>query len=435
MADSTKKKDDGTATSQLFVGLMNNAKFSDAKFIVGDEEKEFIAHRCVLAHRSPVFQTMFLSSMREAYSPDDIRVEDVTVDAFDFILRFIYTGQASDRNVSQIPDILYAARKYQVEGAEPVCLEVLSNKLAIENVLETFAALYGTFDEAAEKCLAFIMANIQEILEDPKGTGFVHVSPKCVDVILSEPFYIQYELVVYRALKCWLSHDTDNRQEHMTGGTQLLYHVRLVDLDVVELMGEVKSSGLLSDESILKVLEFKCSKNGDCSGFLGKMHPQAEHPNCIAKWNITILTAWLQNGIPGFKHYELRQDAIFNPRRLACVGGFYIQWLLGHNNTGRKFNPLPKMCTAFNSEFADQIHLKRGFSARCSFSTGIKRYTVKDINAVDVRFWGTFIRNKGKENERRRDWVDVNTMALQNEYWMWTYNNDSIDTFYNADRR
>eukprot|EP01083_Nonionella_stella_P084791 234794_1 len=40
-----------------------------------------------------------------------------------------------------------------------------------------------------------------------------------------------------------------------------------------------------------------------------------------------------------------------------------------------------------------------------------------------------------KSEVLRNQIPDVNTMALQNEYWMWTYNNDSIDTFYNADRR
>eukprot|EP01083_Nonionella_stella_P072366 195083_1 len=407
MAESPEKKDDDP--EHLFSGLLNNEKFSDAKFIVGEEEKEFIAHRCVLAHRSPVFQTMFLSNMREAYSPDDIRVEDVTVDAFDFILRYMYTGQASELQVSRIPDILYAARKYELKAAEEVCTEFLSKNLAIDNVLEALAGLYGTFDEAAEICLEFVLVNIQTILADPKKTGFVKLSAQCVDEILSKPFYVEHELTVYNALLQWYKYDEDNRQKHMRivpgrrKGYGLISRVRFIDMDFVEIINKVKSDGWLSSASIEKVLVLKCDKNGDPSGFLSRMRPKANHPNPISQWKKEDFEKWLRNGIPDFRFNQVRRQTPFNPQRLACMGGFYIQWVL-RNNSSIKFKALPKLAIAFNSEFADQIHLRRGARVRCSFgTTGVNRYVVKDINGKRVRFWESFTYYRGEPIERYED--------------------------------
>eukprot|EP01083_Nonionella_stella_P211477 764605_1 len=326
MAESPEKKDDDP--EHLFSGLLNNEKFSDAKFIVGEEEKEFIAHRCVLAHRSPVFQTMFLSNMREAYSPDDIRVEDITVDAFDFILRYMYTGQGSELQVSRVPGILYAARKYELKGAETVCIEYLSKNLAIENVLEAFAGLYGTFDEAAEKCLEFVLANIRKILDDPTKTGFVKLSPQCVDEILSKPFYVEHELTVYKALVHWFEYDQDNRRKFMSSGRRrglvnthgLMSRVRFMDMNLMDIINLVKKDGWLSDACIMKVLERKCDGNANCSGFLSKMRPEVKRPKHISQWKKEDFEEWLRKGIPTFRFNEVRRPTTFDPQRLACIG-------------------------------------------------------------------------------------------------------------------
>lgn len=42
--------------------LVNNSNFADVKFIVGEEEEVFYAHKVILCQRSAYFQAMFLTS-------------------------------------------------------------------------------------------------------------------------------------------------------------------------------------------------------------------------------------------------------------------------------------------------------------------------------------------------------------------------------------
>lgn len=90
--------------------LFENQKFSDVTLAV--ENREFQAHKSILAARSPVFAAMFEHEMEER-KHNRVEITDVDHEVLREMLRFIYTGKAS--NLEKMADDLLAA-------ADKVCL-------------------------------------------------------------------------------------------------------------------------------------------------------------------------------------------------------------------------------------------------------------------------------------------------------------------------
>lgn len=69
--------------------LVNTEMFSDVKLWV--DGQCFYAHRAILSARSSYFESMFCSGMRES-TQADIKIPDVSGEAFEAVLVFIYTN-------------------------------------------------------------------------------------------------------------------------------------------------------------------------------------------------------------------------------------------------------------------------------------------------------------------------------------------------------
>ena len=76
-----------------FETLLETGKQSDVVFVVGD--KEFLLHKTVLAARSEVFAAMFQSDLEEA-KEGRVKIPDVSVEVFEQLLRYIYSGKIPD---------------------------------------------------------------------------------------------------------------------------------------------------------------------------------------------------------------------------------------------------------------------------------------------------------------------------------------------------
>ena len=102
-------KEFGEQADQLLVeSLFQSRLLGDFTFVV--DGVEIVAHKAVLAARSPVFAAMFRNEMREKVS-NRADIVDVDADTFQELLRFIYTGTVE--NLSElVREILAASIKY-----------------------------------------------------------------------------------------------------------------------------------------------------------------------------------------------------------------------------------------------------------------------------------------------------------------------------------
>ena len=104
----------------------------DARFIVGQTQKTFGAHRDILAQASDVFFAMFYGPQKER-DPRNVIVGDVDPDAFEVILQYVYTRTA-DIGPAIAHALLYAAKKYMLQSLAELCVQWLDSNLNDDTV-------------------------------------------------------------------------------------------------------------------------------------------------------------------------------------------------------------------------------------------------------------------------------------------------------------
>jgi hypothetical protein len=97
--------------------LLEDATFADVEFQVGDETTT--AHRSVLSMRCEYFRTLFTSNFADSKLGDDgkvlCRVEDTTMPALKFLLRYLYTDSIDHPSDEDAVEVIRLAHRYGVE--------------------------------------------------------------------------------------------------------------------------------------------------------------------------------------------------------------------------------------------------------------------------------------------------------------------------------
>jgi len=132
---SLTKEELTSSLSQNLEQLFNNRKETDVSFII--KGKEIKAHKAILLARSPVFAAMMESGMKESIE-NRIKINDITPDTFEALLRFVYTDRV-DLGRLDVQDLLVAANKYMLPLLKLECQKNLSERLTTGNCAEMLA--------------------------------------------------------------------------------------------------------------------------------------------------------------------------------------------------------------------------------------------------------------------------------------------------------
>jgi len=126
--------------SEDLVRMYEDSVLSDVEVIctVGEGCK-FRAHRVVLAARSPVFKTMFLTGMREKRT-GKVVIEDASPEAVRCMLSFAYKDGCPQLDESNIFDVLKIANKYDMPGLRDICLEFMALNARSDNTVAFLVA-------------------------------------------------------------------------------------------------------------------------------------------------------------------------------------------------------------------------------------------------------------------------------------------------------
>ena len=103
--------------------------FTDIEFVV--EGQVFVAHRAVVAARSPVLAAIFNNCLSNETMTGRVHVDDIDRDTFAEFLYFLYTGTllVSPNNL----ELLKVAQKYQVETLKDLCF-IATQTLDVEDL-------------------------------------------------------------------------------------------------------------------------------------------------------------------------------------------------------------------------------------------------------------------------------------------------------------
>lgn len=145
--------------------LLESKKFYDVTLIV--ERREFLAHKAVLAARSPVFEAMFTHNMEEKKN-NRVVITDIDEEVLEEMLRFIYTGRISNMidEKGKTGDLIAAADKYNLEILKIMCEKQLCKKMCVENASEMLILADVLSAQHLKSCaIDFIKQNAINIIE------------------------------------------------------------------------------------------------------------------------------------------------------------------------------------------------------------------------------------------------------------------------------
>jgi speckle-type POZ protein len=116
---------------QHFASLFLSMECADVEFRVGGET--FVAHRLVLAARSPVFNAELYSPMKEGVVTNTIQIDDMEALVFKVLLNFIYTDSLPEMEQedesAMTQHLLVAADKYCMQRLKLICEARLHNHI------------------------------------------------------------------------------------------------------------------------------------------------------------------------------------------------------------------------------------------------------------------------------------------------------------------
>ena len=148
-----------------FKSMLTSGRASDIALCCG--HREFAAHRFVLRARSPYFEGLFASTMRDA-NADGLSITDTEPDVFEQLLLWIYTGEVAEAALQakdMLEHLLMAANRYACGGLKLLCEAKLCEGLAVENAATRLVlAEQAEADELKEVCLELIKPNLAAVM-------------------------------------------------------------------------------------------------------------------------------------------------------------------------------------------------------------------------------------------------------------------------------
>ncbi|XP_015277459.1 PREDICTED: BTB/POZ domain-containing protein 19 [Gekko japonicus] len=188
---------DSAAFTAALRTLINNPQFSDVTFLVGGEQQEVFAHRCLLSCRCQAFHAM-LSQPQETQAP--LLLSHVQPEVFLAVIEYLYTNSVTLNNGIAL-EVLTSSMEYGLNDLRKLCVEFIKDSLTVEQACEALqaAVAYGQMDLQTH-CLAFIENCTREVVHT---RGFLELSELAMQTILQSNCLAIDEVELIHAVQEW----------------------------------------------------------------------------------------------------------------------------------------------------------------------------------------------------------------------------------------
>uniref|UniRef100_A0A7E4V492 BTB domain-containing protein n=1 Tax=Panagrellus redivivus TaxID=6233 RepID=A0A7E4V492_PANRE len=186
--------------------LYSNMDHSDVMFIC--KGIDIPAHKNILAQLSPVFKSMFAKSTDT--KPCFIDVGKTSVDAFNQLLKFIYSGEI-DLNVLGIDvifEVFRLAVQYEVKYLDCIVISYLKDVCSIDNVCDILSEVGLMREELSTNCLHFIDTHAEEVFQHD---GFNRLSVEAVERVVEYSARSTLPDVTFTAILGWFNDNPDKK--------------------------------------------------------------------------------------------------------------------------------------------------------------------------------------------------------------------------------
>ncbi|XP_053248573.1 BTB/POZ domain-containing protein 19 isoform X2 [Podarcis raffonei] len=146
---------DSAAFAAALRTLINNPQFSDVTFLVGREQKEIFAHRCLLTSRCQALHAM-LSQPQEIQAP--LILSHVQPEVFLAVIEYLYTNNVTLNNNIAL-EVLTSSIEYGLDDLRKLCVEFIKDTLSVDQACEAFQDVVLTrgFLELSELAMQTIL--------------------------------------------------------------------------------------------------------------------------------------------------------------------------------------------------------------------------------------------------------------------------------------
>ncbi|XWS21694.1 hypothetical protein CRYUN_Cryun30bG0076300 [Craigia yunnanensis] len=160
--------------------------FPDVTLVTSDSDDSsslppdpILAHKAILANRSPVFKAMLENEMEESKT-GTIKIIDASNDAIRAFVNYMYTAEALvDEKMGCA--LLVLAEKYMVKHLKEYCEKFLSSQLYWENSLKSYAfAQQHNAKQLLQSALAIILENMEKLTQMEEYKELVEKDPRLV---------------------------------------------------------------------------------------------------------------------------------------------------------------------------------------------------------------------------------------------------------------
>lgn len=228
--------------------LLTQQKHTDCSFCV--DNTTINCHKVILSTASPVFEAMFFGPLAETCC---IHITDISREAFQLMLEFVYTDEVDMSQVTQIEDLMelyYCAKKYLLVELMVSCDQLIRKTLRHDNILQAIdMAVSMNIAELLDITVTFFnkycligrfFANI--ILKND-----FHISKECLNYILSSDIK-QQNINLVCLVKKWCRTEAKQRALRPEDIRQTLNGVYIPD----DILDDVKNlqSLVVADSSL-----------------------------------------------------------------------------------------------------------------------------------------------------------------------------------------
>ena len=222
--------------------LRNNDSFCDVTIAVKD--KEFKAHRAVLAAASPFFLALLTCNMKESNEQlIKVELEEATESVVEDALKYLYTGKVTIIE-ERAHSLLATANYLLLPGLKTMVSDFLEDRVTTQNCVFNyyFADKYECVELKA-KCYEVINSDFSVVMETE---DFLNLDVKQVlEWVSSDDVIVNAEEDVFSGIVMWVSHNKSEREKHFP---ELLHQVRLPFVSHDFLLNELVNEELITED-------------------------------------------------------------------------------------------------------------------------------------------------------------------------------------------
>ncbi|XP_076347175.1 kelch-like protein 41 isoform X3 [Tachypleus tridentatus] len=171
----------------------------------------FQAHKAVLSCFSPVFKQHICE--KEINKISKLCIDGITPAAFEFLLKFMYTGQMKP-GIQIIGDVYHASRKLGIKEISEKCIKLLRGQEELVSTLYIYAISKNLgLQKTSYLAYQVILERFGDIITIPE---FMELeADQLCEILSGDVIGTNSEIVLYLAALKWLDYDFLRRVEHI----------------------------------------------------------------------------------------------------------------------------------------------------------------------------------------------------------------------------